>query len=131
MIDCKPDVNLRRSPNFLKELAALQEARGGRKWISISGWGGASTNGTLGNFTIYYDGKLNVYAKGNWKFQGKMHFYDYWNFDPKGPDSGRPLPAELKVRIAAIALPGQPFEINSVKVPVSQTDKDERATWAG
>jgi hypothetical protein len=131
MIDCNPIVNLRRSPDFLKELAALQEARGGSKWISISGWGGALTNGTLGNFTIYYDGQLTVYAKGNWKFRGEMHFYDYWNFDPKSSGSGRPLPAELKVRIASIALPGQPFAINSVKVRVGQTDKDERATWAG
>jgi hypothetical protein len=131
MIDCNPIVDLRRSPAFRKELAALQQAGGGSRRISRSGWGGALTNGTLGNFTIYYDGQLTVKATGNWNFQGTMHFYDYWDFDPKGSGSGRPLPAELKVRIAAVALPGQPFAINSVSVPVSQTATDTRATWAG
>ncbi len=131
MIDCNPIVDLRRSPAFLTELATLQAAGGGSKTLNISGWGGALTNGTLGNFTIYYQGQLTVSATGDWNFQGTMHFYDYWDFDPKGSGSGRPVLAELKVRIAAAALPGQPFAINSVTVPVSQTSADTRVTWAG
>lgn len=133
MIDCNPIVDLRRSPAFLGEVGKLRSAGGGKRTISVSGWGGALTNGTLGNFTIYYEGELTVTPAGNWTFNGVMSFYDYWDFDPKpfGGGSGRPWPAEVKVRVANTLLPGRPFEIRSVKVPVQQTDGDVRATWAG
>ncbi len=35
------------------------------------------------------------------------------------------------VRVAAAGLPGRPFHVSSVEVPVSQTSADTRATWAG
>jgi hypothetical protein len=133
MIDCNPIVDLHRSTAFTAEVAALQKAGGGTKTIAVSGWGGALTNGTLGNFTIHYQGKLHVDASGTWDFNGAMDFYDYWDFDPKpfGSGSGRPVPAEVKVRVADKFLPGQPFAIKSVSTPVSQTSADSAATWAG
>lgn len=93
--------------------------------------GGALTNGTLGNFTIHWKGILTVSPSGSWAFTGTIDFYDYWDFDPKpfGGASGRPVAAELKVRIANLALPGRPFHIHSVRVPASQTNSDGRATW--
>ena len=133
MIDCNPIVDLHRSTAFVAEVASLKKAGGGSKTIKVSGWGGALTNGTLGNFTIHYSGTVNVTGSGDWDFKGQMDFYDYWDFDPKpfGKGSGRPIPAEVKVRVANLALPGQPFDIKSVSVPVSQKSADSSATWAG
>ncbi|MFN0085506.1 MAG: DUF4157 domain-containing protein [Blastocatellia bacterium] len=133
MVGCNPIVDLRRSPAFLQEVASLRAAGGGTRSITVSGWGGALTNGTLGNFTINYNGQLTVSPTGDWSFTGSMDFYDFWDFDPKpfGSGSGRPISAEIKVRVAAAALPGQPFHVRSVQVPVSQSSGDARATWAG
>jgi hypothetical protein len=91
------------------------------------------TNGTLGNFTINYSGQLTVNAAGDWTFSGVMDFYDFWDFDPKpfGSGSGRPVSAEIKVRVAAYGIPGSPFHVRSVQSPVTQTSADSRATWAG
>jgi 1,2-phenylacetyl-CoA epoxidase PaaB subunit len=131
MIDCNPIVDLRNSPAFLQEVGSLPAAGGGTKNISVSGAGGALTNGTLGNFTINYTGQLTITPYSNWQFNGTMNFYDYWNFDPKpfGSGSGRPIPAEIKVRVAASGIPGRPFDVRSVDVPVSQTKFDGSATW--
>ena len=113
-------------------MAKLTAKGGGTSTIAISGWGGALTNGTLGNFTIHWNGTLSATAAGGWTFSGTIDFYDYWDFDPKpfGGGSGRPLPAEIKVRVASAALPGKPFDIFSIKVPATQTSTDDRATWA-
>jgi uncharacterized protein DUF4157 len=131
MIGCNPIVDLRRSPAFLGEVSS--RSAGGSASIAVSGWGGALTNGTLGNFTINYAGTLNVTPAAGWTFSGAMNFYDYWDFDPKpfNSGSGRPASAEIKVRVAAAALPGRPFPVTSVTVPVSQSSADTQATWAG
>src|SRR5262249_5009561 len=80
MADCNPVLAVRRSTAFLTELARLKAAAGGTKAISVSGWGGAMTNGTLGNFTIRYRGDLTVSRTGDWSFVGTMEFYDFWDF---------------------------------------------------
>jgi hypothetical protein len=133
MIDCNPIVDLRRSRAFLQEVVRLRSVGGGTNTIAVSGWGGARTNGTLGNFTINYIGQLSVSSTGDWSFTGTMNFYDYWNFDPKsfGSGSGRPISAEIKVRVAAAFIPGHPFHVYSVRVPVSQTSAQPSAAWAG
>lgn len=127
MEDCNPIVDLRRSQAFQTALSSLQSGNGGVRVLSITGWGGAMTNGTLGNFTIHYDGTLAVQPTGGWTFIGTMWFEDYWDFNTGGPN--RPWQAELKVRVANLALPGKPFPIDSVRVAVQQTDSDSRAQW--
>ncbi|MEK6374868.1 MAG: DUF4157 domain-containing protein [Acidobacteriota bacterium] len=131
MIGCNPVVDIRHSAGFVAEVRS--RAAGGTGNFAVSGWGGALTNGTLGNFTINYAGPLTVTPAGGWSFAGMMNFYDYWDFDPKpfNSGSGRPATAEVKVRVAAAALPGRPFSITSVSVPVSQSSGDSKATWAG
>lgn len=146
MQDVNPRINInhRRSRQFKQELALLQQqmrdsaaANNGQptpqaKYIEVSGPGQAMTNGTLGNFTIKYKGILTVMTDGNWTFLGTMSFYDYWDFDPKPfSRSGRSTAGELKTRVAATFLPGQPFKINSVEAPLTQTGQDPRAAWAG
>lgn len=128
MQDCNPIVDLRRSRGFMSAVARLQAQGGGTQAISVTGWGGALTNGTLGNFTIHYDGMLAVNSSESWTFSGNMWFEDYWDFNTGG--ANRPLGAEIKVRVANAFLPGQPFAISSVLAPVSQSDSDQRATWA-
>ncbi|MFD2470623.1 eCIS core domain-containing protein [Amycolatopsis silviterrae] len=130
MADCNPIVDIRRSAAFMTIVHGLVTAGGGTSDVHVTGWGGAQTNGTLGNFTIYYDGQVTVQRTGAWTFTGTMHFYDFWDFDPKPfGRSGRPIPAELKVRLAAAGLPGRPFAINSATVPVTQANTDPRAMW--
>lgn len=128
MQDCNPIVDLQRSRAFMAELGRLRAAGGGTSTLSCTGWGGAKTNGTLGNFTIHYDGALTVAADGSWTFAGTMWFEDYWDFNTGGPN--RPVAAEVKVRVANAFLPGRPFPIDSVRVPVSQAFGDRAATWS-
>jgi hypothetical protein len=132
MIDCNPIIDLHRSQPFLSEVAKLKASGGGTKTIAVSGWGGALTNGTLGNFTINYKGSLTVTPAGTWTFTGKMDFFDIYDFDPKefGGGSGRPITAEIKVRVANIAIPGRAFRVTSVQVPVTQTNATNFAIWA-
>jgi hypothetical protein len=129
MIDCNATVDIRRSVDFRAEVARLQKAGGGSSTIAVSGPAGARTNGTLGNFTIHYKGSLVVEKSGAWTFDGTIDYYDYWDFDPKGSGSNRPLAAELKVRLASVGLPGQPFAITSELVPAMQRSTDSAASW--
>jgi hypothetical protein len=122
-------VEHRRSTAFMAQVARLQAAGGGNEAVHCNGWGGALTNGTLGNFTIHWNGNVEVRRDGTWTFTGNVDFYDFWDFDPKGSGSGRPWPAEVKVRAANAFLPGKPFDIYSVKVPASQTSDKPAATW--
>jgi hypothetical protein len=142
MMDVNPIVNIRRSPGFGTELAALQaqvqtsNAAGtpapAMKYIEVSGPGQALTNGTLGNFTIHYKGVLSVNSDGTWTFVGLMEFYDVWDFDPKPfGTSGRSTAGEVKTRVASAFLPGKPFEIFSVLAPSVQSGSDKRAVWPG
>jgi hypothetical protein len=133
MVDCNATVDIRRSVAFQAEVARLQKAGGGTATIAVAGPGGAMTNGTLGNFTINYKGELKVDKAGAWTFSGTIDYYDFWDFDPKDFDkkSNRPLPAEIKVRVASVALPGKPFHIDSVRATASQSSTDAAATWAG
>lgn len=143
MKDVNPRVDLRQSEDFRTELAALQKQSAAwgsatgtpipaPKYITVSGPGQAMTNGTLGNFTIRYEGLLQASADGTWSFVGTMTFYDFWDFDPKPfGSSGRSTAGELKTRVAATGLPGSPFHIYSERAVLSQSGGDPRATWSG
>ena len=144
MTDINPRVDMTKSPGFVAELKALRTqlvssatANNGQafpqmKYIEVSGPGQAMTNGTLGNFTIRYKGTLTVSPDGTWSFIGTMTFHDYWDFDPKPfGGSGRSTAGEIKTRVAATALAGSPFSIDSVPAPIFQTGSDPRAIWAG
>ena len=130
MEDCNPVVTVMRSDAIVAEIQRLAAQGGGTATISATGWGGALTNGSLGNFTIHYNGTIHVQQDGSWSFSGTMRFTDYWDFDPKPfGNSGRSTAGELKTRVGAHMIPGRPFEIDSVTVPVSQTHQQERASW--
>jgi hypothetical protein len=127
MEDCNPIVSLLRSRAFRSALTRLQGAHGGVEFFEGTGWGGALTNGTLGNFTIHYAGILTVNPDKSWHFFGTMWFEDFWDFNTGG--ANRPVAAEIKVRFANLFLPGSPFPIDSMILPVFQRSGDARAWW--
>ncbi len=129
MIDCNPEIDLAGSTDFQGKLDELRSAGGGSKHITGQGLGVALTNGTLGNFTVNYDGTLMVRPDGSWSFEGVVDFYDYWNFDPKAWGE-RSKYAEILTRIAARCLSGKPFHIASEQAKIAQSNADERADFA-
>ena len=130
MRDCNPVVDVTRSPAIQAEIQRLAGLGGGSSTISTTGWGGAMTNGSLGNFTIHYNGTIRVAADGSWSFSGTMRFTDIWDFDPKPfGSSGRSTAGELKTRVAAGFLPGRAFNIDSETVSISQTNSQRLAAW--
>ena len=135
MIDCNPRINIRRDKKtFRKALVALRnKSTASSQAIKGKVAGGAMTNGTLGNFTVKYEGVLEVEVDKSWRFTGKMSFYDFWDFDPKPfySKSRRPTFAEIRVRAAAYGLPGKPFKIHSVDVPFTQLSGHKTITWVG
>jgi hypothetical protein len=121
--------------NFASLLTAgrAQLAAGGTGRVVVSNLrveGGAYTNGTLGGFTIIYNGALEV-SSGSWKFSGYMTFYDYWNFEPHHGETQRSAAGEYDVAEARKWLTGTPFEVFSVEVPVTQYSFSDESIWLG
>ncbi|MGH8903065.1 MAG: lipid II-degrading bacteriocin [Egibacteraceae bacterium] len=125
MIDCNPEIDLPRS--IQGEIDSLKAAGGGSKHITGKGYGAALTNGTLGNFTVNYEGTLTVLPDGSWSFDGLVDFHDYWDFDPK-PWGKRSWYAEALTRIGTF-LPGKPFNITSERIRVTQNSGDRQVKF--
>lgn len=106
----------------------------------------AGQNDALGNFTIHLDGQLKR-ATGSPKgpdkspyyrnkkavdpgaalvFEGKMDWYDLWDFDSKlakkmaGKNTGRPAQADMVVAAVAALVDGVPFDVTTDAIPVVQ-----------
>jgi hypothetical protein len=59
MEDCNAvGVDIRRSAAFQKALTSLKASGGGIDPITCTSFAGAMTNGTMGNFTVIYEGLL-------------------------------------------------------------------------
>jgi len=133
MKDCQPEVTLYRSNEFLRQVRMQNARGGGTAKVDVSGEATAHAKGTLNAFTIRWRGSVTVRAGGIWTFTGTIEFRDTWNFDPKpfGPDNHRSIAGEIKARIANGILPGKGFPIDSVRVPATQSSKDDnpKATW--
>ncbi|MEM9774357.1 MAG: hypothetical protein AAF902_07230 [Chloroflexota bacterium] len=103
---------------------------GGTQNISTKTWGGALTNGTLGNFEVLFDGGISVTVMENgevfWELDGTMTFQDGWDFNEAEHRSGS---AEFKTWVGSF-LPGDSFPINSVSLPVYQNSNMLTASWA-
>ncbi len=123
-IDTNPLLKVQDSKGFPQALTFLKQNGGGSVHIKTTGPAVSLTNGTLGNFSVNYEGDVTLNSDGSWSFAGQASFYDYWDFDPKPEGSGRSKVGELKVRITAAILPGKPFDIASDPLCVSQTSDD-------
>ena len=134
MIDCNVVVDLRGNASFSDELRSLIRAGGGSRDFGFSELNIANRTGTLANFTINYRGRLmvNMSEPWVWTFRGIMDFEDCYDFDPRpffSEESRRTISGELKVRVGQYGIPGRPFPITSVPVPVQQIGTDNRANW--
>ncbi len=115
---------------FSGPLRALRKESlaGGKKSkaISVKHPSGANVTATLGNFTVYYTGVLTItgLAQTEWEFRGVMTYFDVYDFDAKAgsSNSNRPWHAEARVQAANVLLPGRPFRVLSVRLPVYQNN---------
>lgn len=112
--------------NFLKEMNSLEAGESKKVKLSVSGKAG--TQGTLGQFTINFEGILMRGEDNEWSFEGTMQFYDKWDFDKKRK-GGRTPGSETATDVGRLFLPGKAFEILSPKIKVKQTRKDQKVDW--
>lgn len=92
----------------------MTRAGGGAESVQFRTLAMAEVAGTLGHFTVVYEGELRVEQNGNWTFDGDVRFYDAWDFDPR-PLGERSVPAEAQTRLMDLAdiAGGTSFEIRS------------------
>jgi hypothetical protein len=146
--------NTKRSPQFLKmvdtmgkEIAA-DSSHPGRTIdtdFSFDLIALCNTSGALGDFTVNASGKLSVWnpdedgTNAEWSFDGNMWWYDYWDFDKRAASAagepGRTERGSFRTWIGS-QLAGQPFNIKSDTVKVSQARADAKgdahyAKWEG
>jgi hypothetical protein len=92
-----------RASNVAHERARKSPGKRGRGGLE-SGFELPSPDHNCFNLTLY---------DPFWIFQGDMHFYDNWNFNPQ---TFRPEAAEMRVTIARNFMPGAPFDVVSPTV---------------
>ncbi len=94
--------------------------------------GRAVANGSMGQCEAHVDGKLSYSpAMGAW-FDGTVRVTDTWNFDPNPVGtyegkSGRSWMGELQTIVGWAVLPGDPFDITSESLKVSQNQLQDTA----
>jgi len=120
------DKNRSEAAAFLKEYNSLE--KGSSKSVKFSVSGKAATQGTLGQFTIIFDGILKRNKDDSWEFSGTMQFMDVWDFDKK-EGGQRTSGSERATQIGRDYLVGQTFEIFSPLIPVKQTSEDSQVDW--
>ncbi|WP_147415982.1 RHS repeat-associated core domain-containing protein [Ulvibacterium marinum] len=125
----------KRSQNWERESAAFEAElnsleKGESKEVKLSVSGKAGTQGTLGQFTINFEGVLTRSSEddGEWSFEGTMQFFDKWDFDKK-KNGGRTQGSETATDVGRMFLPGKGFDILSPKIHVKQTSKDQKVDW--
>jgi hypothetical protein len=119
-----------------REIEALKRAGGGTKRVAFQGTGSAATHGTLGSFTILYDGELTVAKPGEqlddmgsaWHFKGTAIFYDVYDCESRGD---RHPAAEIMTGVGRYGMSGDPFRIVSDPLAVEQTDRMFHAVIEG
>jgi len=129
------NANITNSQGFNDRIQEIANQGGGTQSVSFSSLAGAGTHGTLGTFTINYNGDLtvNVDAQGNitnWSFDGTMDFQDRWDFNPE-PWGTRTQYGEVLTRIGDRFLPGEAFDITSDSIAVSQNNTSVEVVWSG
>jgi hypothetical protein len=131
--------NARSDPTLLKNRPLESD-------VSFSMLGGCNTSGTLGDFTVNAWGKLKVWnpkadgTDADWSFDGRMWWYDRWDFDKKAASAkgepGRTAKGEWRTTAGRL-LVGVPFDVKSATVPVRQARAEAKneinhyAKWEG
>lgn len=115
-----------------------QQANAGQRIArhEFTGASRAMAIGSLGGFTIHYRGNVELDGTGGWTFAGTMNWTDEEDFEPhtegeRGSPGGRGSQGEALTTIGRWILPGQPYHVMSVTVPVHQTSEQPHLQWAG
>jgi len=118
-----------------RELRERQKDRGGqpaasgsevvRRTLDVSG--PAVANGSIANCTAHARGELYV-DDTIATFIGELDIIDRWDFDPKvwgtiTDTSNRTAIGEIETILGWAFLPGDPFDVTSVSVPVRQVGR--------
>jgi RHS repeat-associated protein len=111
---------------FSKVFYSIQ--RGKSKEVNLEVSGKANNQGTLGRFTVVFEGVLKRNKDDSWSFEGTMKFTDTWNFDSK-KDGVRSKDSERKTSAARNYLIGKPFKIESPSFEVKETNEDANVDW--
>lgn len=128
-----PNVSLRAADGSehpqLRQLLQAMERRGlGEMPVRFTAPAVAHTFGTVGNFTVEYEGTLLRQPDGHWSFEGRMRFYDLVDFDRHEPGWSY---RETACAVARLGLPGTSFEVRSEWMEVRQDSGLPRAHWEG
>lgn len=88
----------------------------------------ATAPGTLGRFYANINGTLKCSSTDGWQFDGTMTCSDVFDFND---DPRRGPVVNGMVTLARWGIPGKPFNVTSVATPISQTNQEDEAKWAG
>jgi len=128
MKDIKPvGFGVSLSDGFNNLISELRKNGGAGMSVQLKQPSAALTIGTLGSFTIIYNGELKVDAKGHWQFKGTMQFEDTYNFNPHwfSKDSRRSIVGEIRTIVGHVFIPGRGYKVSSEKVNADMTSKDD------
>jgi len=95
--------------------------------------GGALTGGTLGRFTIKFEGNITIDANDSrkWSYSGTSQISDTYDFDPENKLDGgieRSDWGNQQTKIASLYLPGKKFDITSDVFKVNQQGQKGKNT---
>jgi hypothetical protein len=111
----------RSNPQFERKLSEVINSGVESIPIDIRSLGFAALRGTLGCFTVNWQGSLRWQHRESaqylWSFAGEIFFTDTWNLNP----SNRRSDVEMDVRIGNCIIPGHGFPIDSVRLHAEQT----------
>ncbi len=117
----------RENPHFWGRWARLLRSGAESIPVNIASNGFANLRGTLGRFTVRWQGTLRKEERSGglavWHFTGHIRFSDTW--DLNAANRGDP---ELGVRLANLFIRGCGFPIDSVSVGVTESGA---STWDG
>jgi hypothetical protein len=117
---------LKEWDQFKSEFNSMKE--GESKSIKLTVADKANIKGTLGTFTVIYEGVLKRGTGLNWEFNGTMQFTDFWNFDKK-KDGERTKSGESATAIGRALLTGKGFPIRSPVYNVTEKSDDGVTNW--
>lgn len=136
MMDCQPQISLHNSRTFLASVNKHRPREDGIRLsrpFTLELPAGCRTAGTLGSFTVIItNARMSLWSTG-WEAEGEMIFRDTWDFDVKVTKSGsrRTWFGEAQSITANLLLPGEGFEVTSVKAKFSQRHDQDHIQWLG
>jgi RHS repeat-associated protein len=116
-----PETLNQENENFLKEFNSLKNGKSKNVLLSVSDK--ANNTGTLGRFSVVFEGVLKRKDDKDWEFEGTMTYKDTWDFDKKTAGV-RSKDSEKMTSIGRKYLIGNSFKIESPSIEIKESSKD-------